>query len=508
MSKIGKSYKKTAELPEGTKSLLEATGFVVVSSELQDYKVPATEFGDGGDFVTEAPEDGETYGRKDTVWIKLPLDTYLTDAPIDGEIYGRKDGAWSEATNPTELSIPVKNGGDFEDSVMTQTSAGDDAGINIDGQLSTGAPDNGREAVFGEGDSYPVVGAWHCTIANTTNQTVTSAVDITTEMQSDDGSTSSLFNGTAAGNYILVYSDIRTYGGTKTKVNTAGTIEPQNIIAEYLSSLNTWSSAPFMATDADSLEQRGWTPASVSGVSEQWRFGFNPLSLPVAWDELTMNINGVDYTGYFARFRITSAITSDAIIEQIKLHTNRFEINSNGATEYFGVARYPRTVNILKESNQAKTPASQNIDIAPDFVISRLANELNDNASDGIILSGVVPEGIDTSIPVQIIIDWYPNTNNAGDVELEIEVVVADDNFVYDGSATPIAAMTNITTVGASEQYQKKRSIFLLDISSSLPEERVYGSLFRDATVGNPDDTLSGTVVITDWQVLGYFWKP
>ena len=388
------------------------------------------------------------------------------------------------------------------------TPTGDDAGVNIMGQLSTGEPMNGREAVFGEGDSYPVVGAWHCDLTNFSGNTVTGCSDITTILQSDDGSTTTMFPAATAGSVVMIYSDLGPFAGAKVKVDTGATVEPANILAEYLQTTATWESESFMSADADDLEQLGNVLASRDNTSEQWRFGFDPTNLPGQWDQETFSVNGSDYTGWFSRFRVTSTISGNPIIQQVKLHTNRFEVNANGKSEYFGDARYPKTIQIVQEPNQAKNPANQNITIAPDFTILRVDNEFNNGAEDGFILSGVVPDGLDTSIPVQVIIDWYPNTNGAGDVELELEVVVANDNFVYDGTATPVAATPVITTIAANSLEEKQRSTFVLDVSAALPQQRVYGSMFRDASGGNPDDTLSGSIVITDWQVLGYFWKP
>lgn len=409
----------------------------------------------------------------------------------------------------TDGNIPVvgADGQTMSDSFLSQDSEGDDAGIKCSGQFSVGQPEAGKEAVFGGGDSYPVLGAWHFDEANLTNQTITSAIDVTDILQSDSGSTTGLFGGTSSGKCILVCSDVAPYGGVKVKVNTAGVVEPANVEANYLSSLNTWTTAPFMASDSDSLEQYANLLAARSDSSEQWRFAFNPLDLPVSWEELTMTINSVEYTGYFARFCITSAITTDPIIEQIKLHTNRFEVNSNGRTEYFGVARYEKTISVINSTNADKNPSNENISIASGITEIRTDNEFNDNASDGFILSGVVPEGLDTSIPIQVIVDWYANTTSVGNVELELETVNVGEAFVYDGSAAKVSQTPVVTPID-NQQYELQRSTFLVDASGSLPQDRIYGSLFRDATIGNADDTLAGSIVVTNYQVLGYFWKP
>lgn len=42
---------------------------------------------------TEAPADSVTYGRRNNAWVNLSS-TYLTDAASDGNLYGRKNAAW------------------------------------------------------------------------------------------------------------------------------------------------------------------------------------------------------------------------------------------------------------------------------------------------------------------------------------------------------------------------------------------------------------------------------
>ncbi len=397
---------------------------------------------------------------------------------------------------------------------------GDDKGLICTEQWSVGKPGDGKESVFGEGDSYgvgkedttpdgtPVAGsAWHCDISNTTGLTITSATDVTVVMASDSESTAPLFNGVGAGKYILVGSEYK-FGGSKMKIDTVGVIEPDNVVGEYLATSAGWVNAPFMATDSDyPYTQHGNKLGTCASCSEQWRFGFNPLDVPVTWDKVTLNINGVDYTKYWARFRVTSDITTDPIMQQIKLHTNRFEINGDGNTEYFGRARYPKTIAVEKKTNALKNPANENITIAVGITEVRADNEFQNGASDGLILSGLIPEGMDTSIPAQIVVDWYVKGAGAGDVELEFEAVSISKGAILDGSLVPSAAAPAVTSINNQDE-ELQQSTFLVPVSSAIPGDKFYGSLFRDASGGNPDDTFSGNIVIAGYTVVGYFWKP
>lgn len=394
-------------------------------------------------------------------------------------------------------------------SFIREEPTGDDAGVYIEGgQLTVGTNALGQETCLGEGDSYPVPLAFHCTIGNTTNLVITGATDVTSILESDEGSTAGLFNGVAAGNYLLVGSDY-TFGGAKAKIDTLATVEGGNVVGEYLSNNTpTWTNAPFMATDANyPYEQNANNISTFASKSEQWRFGFNPLILPTSWDKVTLTINGVEYTKYWGRFRITSIITGDPVIQQIKLHSNRWECNADGTTEYFGRSRYPKTIEITKHTNSTKNPANENILVASGITEVRTDNEFINGANDGLILRGTLPNGLDTSIPVQVIVDWYAKTDNVGDVELELEVVSVSGSFVYDGNATKGATVPVVTSVD-TDNLKRQTSTFLVPISTAQINDLFYGSLFRDASSGNSDDTLVGNIVITDFRVVGYFWRP
>ncbi len=382
----------------------------------------------------------------------------------------------------------------------------DDKGLNITEQLSVGTPENPRETVLGSGDSYPIPLGLHCNTANTVGMTVTSAIDVTTILESDSESSTGLFDGTTTGKYILVGSDYK-FSGVKVKMESVGVIEPNNVKAEYLRTTDTWIKSYYMSTDANyPYDQHGSQLAACSSCSEQWFFGFDPLSLPTDWSKTTMNINGINTEKYWAKFEITSDITTDPLIEQIKLHTNSFEIESDGFTSYRGTSRYAKSIPIIIEANGDKTPLNEDIKIANGMTIVRLHNEFADVKVDGNILSGIIPEGLDTSIPVSLYVDWYPSNNNTGDVELEVELVPVTNNFVFDGTAQKLPTAPAIHTV-SNDQEIKHTSVFQAIVQQSLPGDQVFASLFRDATAGNTDDTYVGNIVITNIVLVGHFWK-
>lgn len=407
--------------------------------------------------------------------------------------------------------MATKTQAQVDDIVRYQSgeSAGDDKGNAFSEQVSIGNPDAGRELVVGEGDSYPVTLAFHVDYANISGTTVTSATDVTTILQSDNGSTTPLFDGAISGKCLLVMSDTGRYGGVKAKLNTAGTVEASSVVAEYLQdSTPTWIAAPYMATDAEfPYGQNGDVLGSCSSCSEQWRFGFDPDNVPPTWDEVELTVNGTGYTGRWAIIRLTGAITLDPVMEQIKLHTNRWECNADGNTEYFGRARYPKDLHTDEYANDLKNPTNNSIPVSVGITMLRIDNEFNDGVEDGRILSAEIPVGMDTSIPIIVTIDWYPNDTDIGDVELELSYVKVRNGFTFDGTGTENPTVPSVISV-SNELGVRKISSFKFLVDDVLPGDSIIMSVFRDATGGNLDDTFAGPIVYVKGRAVGYFWRP
>ena len=387
--------------------------------------------------------------------------------------------------------------------------SGDDAGLQvINGQFTVGEPGDGKESVFGEGDSYPVTKAFHCTIGNTSGLTITSATDITDDLQSDSGSTVGLFGGVAAGDYILVGA-ANPYGGVKVKTATAGTVESDNILAEFLAdNTPTWTYAPFMSCGADfPYTQRANIVSSVIG-SEQWRFGFDPDNLPTPWDVVTININGTDYSYKWARFRITATITLDPVIEQVKLHTNRFEINADGLTEYFGRSRYQKDLPMhwhLTEQLSGYSPANENIEFGSGLVLVYTDNEFIDNATDGRGGHLVIPSGLDTSIPLKFEILWQPLSNNSGGVRWSFETVQKVVGDLMDTSEIPVTVLVTETISSGEDNILKQTEVTFL-ANKLVPGDIIGFGLKRLGL--DSADTYPDHIALINVRCVGYFWRP
>ena len=384
------------------------------------------------------------------------------------------------------------------------TETGDDEGVMFKNQVSVHG-----ELIAGV-DSYPVPIAFHCKDVNTTGRVVTGATDITDILQSDSGSTTGLFGGTATGDYVLVGSP-STYEGVKIKYNTLATVEPENMQTQpYFSNVIGFVNAPIMATNADyPHEAHGWNIATDGHLSEQLFFGFDPLNrFGVAlWEETTWNINGVDYTGYFGRFVLTAPITGDPVIEQIKLHTNRQEFEDTGTFRY-GRARQPlQLINGLNDAapNGLYDPANETVSYTPEISVKYTDNEFTSTADDGfaVVISNRIE--LDTSVPLTLSISYYVKGTSTGDIEFTLSGTQVNDGYVYNGANVGVTE-TFLETISAPSNLIRRTIKKTVLIDQLQGEAAVVLSLSRLAG-SSAADTLNSNVIITNVIATGYSWR-
>lgn len=375
---------------------------------------------------------------------------------------------------------------------------GDDAGWNLLTEFTVGKWNDPHEAVFGQGDS--TTETMRC--LHTTDDVV--FTDVTTILSSDSGSTTGLFGGDTQGNTIYVGGDF-LFSGVKVKVDTIGVIEPENVCAEFWDG-TAWQKVEFMATQADfPFAQYGWDLAGVA-ESQQWRFNFDPYNEFGDW--VQNEINGE--TKYWSRFRIedVAGITSDPLIEQVKLHTSRFEINANGFTEYFGSARYPKTIlsgieNLI--NNAVASPANESVQYAPGVTAQYTDNEFANGATDSRLLVVDIPEGMDTSVPIEVTVSGYIKGPSTGDLYFQLGKIAVGDGFVYDGSGT-MTRVDNIVTRAVSADEERFTFKTLMRVNESGANVAYLFEIRRLG--GDVLDTMSASFIATHIKVNGYFWKP
>lgn len=378
-------------------------------------------------------------------------------------------------------------------------TTGDDQGISIDGQVSIGTWSSPNELIVGGGDSTID------TMVVLTTQDDISYTDQTVILQSDIGSTVAMFETTSAGNIFYFGADF-PFAGIKIKYVSDGVMLPTDYVAEYYS--GSWIAGAIMATNANSpYEQHGWAFGMNGHTSEQLRFNMDPSDILPNWQQNT--INGI--TKYWGRIRLVNAITTAPVLEQIKLHTSRWECNADGRTEYFGLSRYPRTLDagIIKLiPNTITGLADQSVTYESGVTVAGYNdNKFANNVVDSTLITQTIYKGLDTSIPLEYAISYYVAGTGTGIIDWEARVYTVSDGFVYDGTAVP-TVLHVADTITTNSNLVRRSVKFYLDVSSLTDNDGILVNLRRDATPANTNDTLPHDVVLTNYTLTGWFWTP
>ena len=381
-----------------------------------------------------------------------------------------------------------------------------DRGLVSYGQFSVGTHLNPKESVFGGGDSH--VRGESCK-SNTFEESGT-WLDITTILTSTSGSTTAIFNALTVGASFYVGGDL-PFPGLKTDVVASIVLGGGALVCEHWNGA-AWVSHSTMCTDANGAPQGQYANTPFQRVQNDQNRWF---SANFTWATKTLD----GETKFWIRYRvITAPITTSPVLELVKLHTNRFEINAGGNAEQFGdgeslenVIWHRNLVDDLSGASPANATIafSANSVVAPGISITTtgIDNQFNNGALDGIGGTVQIPDGLDTSRPVTFRVLWYPDTVNGGDVELQtMNVALGATDLIGAGVIVP-NDQSEITTIPAANRYVRQITTFDFDVSDLVPGDDLAIALLRDARAGNVDDTLAGNIKIYDMDIVGTYWR-
>jgi hypothetical protein len=376
------------------------------------------------------------------------------------------------------------------------TVPGDEA-LHVGGELHVGSEMRGAESCLGGGDSH-VRGMM---VVRNTNLEAGVWADITDIMSSHSGSTAQLFTNVTNGNCCYVGGS-QIFPGVKVNSIIAAALGAGTIVTEYWTGA-TWDSLAVMAADSSFPWDQYGNDVLTRASFEQIRFGDT-----TGWVEKVLDVE----SRYWMRFRLIGDIATIPTAEQIKLHTDRTEINADGFIEYFGAARPMRNLtwhrNLLDDIS-GNSPANATLDISSvggsEIVLVAKDASFNNGTVDsrGLVLH--IPNGLDTSLPVVLHFDWLC-TSAAGDVEFNSEHCIFGPGSVLDGSIPAIAFGQTITVPGVAYEVAEFDVPYL--IPDVAPHQFLAIRFYRDATVGNdPPDTSTGNVHVIATTLTGTFWK-
>lgn len=405
-------------------------------------------------------------------------------------------------------------------STLNSTNISDDSVESqfiVSSELSVGTPIDPRESAFGGGDSHTIR-----LYVRTTSDGVTFN-NYDTEARSSSASTFPPWPSTNSGDLLYIGGGLvnsAPFLGLKINVVTAPVFSPGGFITEYWNG-STWTEVKTMVTEADPP----YMPRISFSDSTNYQIRFGPMP---NWATSTINSN----EAYWIRFRLTANITSVGLLEQIKLHTCRTEINFNGFVEYFGNGRFRKQLwefmGTIEQWNNSVDPGNGDI-----YVSNFMGSGFTDNAFSGTVTERIgrccqLPYGIDTSTPLRIMWKWRadsaggqtnwtvywgwtsPTEDSSGTVSDIFDVTASAPSTGPNEQNISVTSPTAPSAILANKIYTCQVSC---DISGGFLAERDTGSEMGDTfwfTIqrngASGDDTNSGDVQIFSLYADALIW--
>lgn len=273
-----------------------------------------------------------------------------------------------------------------------------DRALRCESELAVGNYDDPRESHFGCGDAHV-----NDMLVYTTSDDI-SFTDYTSEARSATDSTFPPWPGTGVDNKMYVGSSDEQYSGVKIEVDTALVLGSGAFLTEFWNG-STWTEVKTLITQAD----EPFKPKLQYSDGEKYFVRTGPMA---NWSVTTVN----GQSGYWMRFRITSAITSVGTIQQLKLQTNHFHIDPCGFVQYFGTARVrimlPDIAGRIEVGKAATDPGSADLYVSDDLFAGLIENAFSGTADEQIGLFYDLPPNTDTSFPLRLV--WRFRADTSG----------------------------------------------------------------------------------------------
>ncbi len=371
----------------------------------------------------------------------------------------------------------------------------DDEGTISLGQFSIGLPLAGRETSMGEGDSFTT----NMHVFTNTNLEVGAWVDETVTARSPSASTFAPFPGVGVGNTCYFGWEDDTFPNMKQKINgTAINLGTGALVWEFWNG-GAWTAFTLMVTDSvapyDQYAEGVWERAS---QSDHFRHGDMP-----GWASKVLN----GQAAYWIRSRVSVAITTSPLIQQVKIGRSRTEFNADGFEEHFGASEppfdYPFGLSHMTEVS-GLVPANADLAYSATVVLRATRNKMANNSLDGTGGAFAIYEGTDTSKPLIVTAEIYPE-GVGGDFEIGFTHTVHRPDDPLDGTVAESAVFDVQTAVTANVPQEFS---FSVDISQLLVGDTVAFAFSRDARGANdPPDTLVAAVVLESVRVTVTSWQ-
>jgi len=363
-----------------------------------------------------------------------------------------------------------------------------DKGINIYSELNVGNYNKPVESVFGGGDSYTKT----MKVLTNTNLAAGAFNDITDALQAE--TTTNLFASDITDNTCYIGGDLEFYGIKIDQITALNSDHFERIEVSQFTS-DGWLNINHMSTNSNTHQNYSNKILSQANNSTQIRFR-NRSNLAKSV------LNGENK--YWTRLRITSDIPSTPSSSHIKLHSSRYEINADGFVEYFGnsrpIADIPIHLSNFNESSLASKTTSQDLFLSQVLYAGLKFNSFAGNKDSTLGNAFIVPNNLDTSIPVQVSLTFTVDNSLAGFVEIQNNIGVSnggDAVFLTQGVAPSDTIHSHLTTslisIGTGEQHTQKSLKVNLNLHDIDVNDSVFWySIVRNAFSGSASDNYIG----------------
>ncbi len=153
-------------------------------------------------------------------------------------------------------------------------------------------------------------------------------------------------------------------------------------------------------------------------------------------------------------------------------------------------------------------PKDQTIDFAVGMSGKLKKNKFENGKIDGYVTIATIPEGLDTSIPVILTVNYIVTDSSAGNLEAVIETAQIELGHKLDGTHTVNSSEAGIIPIEANGEEILRQFKILLHVNEMVPGEFLALTMKRDASATRIGDTYQGDVGIVSVSAIGHFWKP
>jgi hypothetical protein len=328
-----------------------------------------------------------------------------------------------------------------------------DESIIIHGKLAVGTVYSPSESIFGGGNSHVLGMNVFTSLSGDIN-----FLNYTTEASSGSISTFPPWQSTVTGGLLYIGGEY-IFPGVKILIDVAPDFTGGGYVLEYWNG-TAWTITKHMITlsNAPYIQNTNFS----NTTSYHVRFGDTT-------DWTSHSVNSV--SKYWIRFRTTGTITTVGIMEQIKLHTDRVEINSDGFMEYFGKAR--TRIIIDKSAGRfnaaSNSPGNQDLYLSSTINAGLIENSFNSNSNSRIGLFLSLPYETDTSFNLRVYFQWS-NSTSGGNVQWKINYGFTTPYTINTSSVSDMYTSSSVTT-GPNEQVTNITSPVL---PSAVVNDKLY----------------------------------